>query len=70
MIDDPWLDLTYEEALAAYEANTKLHRGNRVLLVRQVLRPAEEGMVLWVTDQATMGDHGLLLYPSGRRERT
>jgi hypothetical protein len=70
MSDDPWVDLTYEEALAAHEANTKLHRGNRVLLVRRVLRPAEEGTVLWVTDQATTGDHGLVLYPNGRRERT
>ncbi|MEJ2738212.1 MAG: hypothetical protein P8189_32425 [Anaerolineae bacterium] len=36
--------------------------------VRQVPRSPEEGLVLWVTDQRTLGDHGLLLFPGGRTE--
>jgi hypothetical protein len=62
-----WPDITYEQALAAYEAGQKLHRQGRVFLFRKSLR-ASEGLVLWVTDQRTLGDHGLLLFPGGRTE--
>jgi hypothetical protein len=64
--------ITYEQAKAAYEAGQKLHLGGRVYLVRPVLRNggiergSGEAPVLWVTDQRTLGDHGLLLYPDGR----
>jgi hypothetical protein len=60
--------ITYEQALAAYEAGQKLHREGRVYLVRRTLRAPEEGLVLWVADQRTLGDHGLLLFPDGRSE--
>jgi hypothetical protein len=63
-----WPNITYEQALAAYEAGQKLHYEGRVYLVRQSLRPPEEGLVLWVADQRTRGDHGLLLFPDGRTE--
>jgi hypothetical protein len=86
-----WPDITYEQALAAYEAGQKLHRQGRVFLVRKALRASEglahgplrppeggpvrqvprspeEDLVLWVTDQRTLGDHGLLLFPDGRTE--
>ncbi len=63
-----WPDITYQQALAAYEAGQKLHREGRVYLVRQPKRAPEEGLVLWVTDERTLGDHGLLLFPDGRTE--
>ncbi len=68
MTDDPLAGLTYAEARAAYEAHAKLHRGGHIFLVRRALRPPEEGLVLWVADQDTTGERGLLLYPDGRRE--
>jgi hypothetical protein len=61
-----WPEITYEQALAAYQAGQKLHLGGRIFLVRRTLR--DEGLVLWVTDQRTLGDHGLLLFPDGRTE--
>jgi len=64
---EPWPAISYQEALAAYEAGQKLYRSGRAWLVRPALRePAEGGLVLWVTDQQTTGDSGLLLYPDGR----
>jgi hypothetical protein len=63
-----WPDITYEQALAAYEAGQKLHREGRVYLVRQPKRAPEEGLVLWIADERTLGDHGLLLFPDGRTE--
>jgi hypothetical protein len=51
------------------------HLGGRIYLVRPALRDgglddstpgAEKAPVLWLTDQRTLGDHGLLLYPDGR----
>ncbi len=63
-----WPEIRYEQALAAYEAGQKLHLGDLVLLVRPALRQEETGPVLWVTDQRTEGEHGLLLYPDGRVE--
>jgi membrane protein implicated in regulation of membrane protease activity len=67
MIGD-WPVVTYEQALAAYEAGEKLHRGGRIYLVRRALREPEEGLVLWLADERTLGDHGLLLFPDGRTE--
>ena len=61
-------DVTYDQAKAAYEAGQKLHRGQHVYLVRPALREPEEGLVLWVTEERTRGDHGLLLFPDGRAE--
>ena len=58
----------YQQAREAYEAGQKLHVGGRIYLVRPSLRVKEEGLVLWVTDQRTRGDHGWLLYPDGRVE--
>jgi hypothetical protein len=60
--------VTYEQAKAAYEAGQKLHQGERQLLVRRVLREPQDGLVLWVSDERTLGDHGLVLYPDGRAE--
>ena len=65
-----WPEITYEQALAAYEAGQKLHLAGRVFLVSRALREKEEGLVLWVTDQRTRGDHGLRLFPDGRVEAT
>lgn len=67
MVDRP-LQMTYEQARDAYEAGQKLYFEGRVYLVRRALRPPEEGLVLWVTDERTLGDHGLLLFPDGRAE--
>jgi hypothetical protein len=64
----PWPQVTYEEARAAFEAGQKLHRERRIYLVRQVPREGKEGPVLWVTDERTTGDEGLLLYPDGEVE--
>ena len=61
-------EIGYEQARAAYEAGQKLHEGDRVYLVRRALRESEAGVVLWITDEATMGYHGLLLFPDGRVE--
>lgn len=66
MIDD-WPEITYEEAKAAFEAGQKLHKGGRIFLVRPALREQEE-LVLWITDQETTGDRGLLLFPDGSVE--
>ena len=66
MIDD-WPEITYDEARAAFEAGQKLHRGGRIFLVRPALRE-QEGLVLWITDQETTGDRGLLLFPDGSVE--
>ena len=55
----------YEQAKAAYEAGQKLFLEGRIYLVRRALRRPEEGLVLWVTDERTLGDHGLLLFPDG-----
>lgn len=60
--------ITYDEAIAAYEAGQKLHKAGRIFLVRPALREKEEGVVLWVVDERTLGDHGLLLFPDGRVE--
>jgi hypothetical protein len=65
-MSDDWPQITYEQALAAYQAGQKLHLGGRIFLVRRTLH--EEGLVLWITDQRTLGDHGLLLFPDGRTE--
>jgi hypothetical protein len=67
-VSSDWPEIGYEQAQAAYEAGQKLHLGGRVFLVRRSLREAEQGLVLWVTDQRTRGDHGLLLFPDGRAE--
>lgn len=63
-----WPEITYDQARAAYEAGQKLHLAGRIFLVRRSLREEEEGLVLWVTDQRTRGDHGLRLFPDGRVE--
>lgn len=63
-----WAQITYEPARRAYEAGQKLHVAGRIYLVRQALREPDEGLVLWVTDQRTLGEHGLLLFPDGRVE--
>lgn len=63
---DDWPEITYEEARAAYEAGQKLHKGGRIFLVRRALREGEEGLVLWATDERTLGDHGFLLLPDGQ----
>jgi hypothetical protein len=63
-----WPAISYEQARAAYEAGQKVHQGGRTYLVRPALRQPEEGLVLWVTDERTLGEHGLLLFPDGRSE--
>jgi hypothetical protein len=68
VIDDP-LAVSYERAKAAYDAGQKLHLGGRIYLVRPVPKEAEDGLVLWVVDERTLGDQGLLLYPDGRVEQ-
>jgi len=60
--------ITYEQARAAYEAGQKLHLGGRTYLVRPALRESGEEPILWVTDERTLGEHGLLLYPNGQVE--
>lgn len=64
-----WQEIRYEQALAAYQADQKLHMSGRVHLVRRALRQLEDGLVLWVTEERTLGDHGWLLYADGRREQ-
>jgi hypothetical protein len=64
-----WPDVTYEQAWAAYEAGQKLYLAGRVYLVRPTLKSGaspDDKPVLWVTDERTPGDHGLLLFPDGR----
>jgi hypothetical protein len=65
---DPWPEIGYEMARAAYDAGQKLHLGERIYLVRPALREPEEGLVLWLTDQDSLGEHGLLLFPDGHSE--
>lgn len=67
-MSDDWHSITYEQAETAYKAGQKLYAGQRVYLVRRALRADEEGLVLWLTDERTRGDHGLILYPDGRIE--
>ena len=67
-MSEAWPEIGYAQALAAYEAGQKLYRGGRVYLVRRALRRPEEGLVLWVTDERTLGEHGMLVYPDGRLE--
>ena len=62
------LGFTYEQARKAYEGGHKLHVEGRIYLVRPSQRVRDEGLVLWVTDQRTRGDHGWLLFPDGRVE--
>jgi hypothetical protein len=63
-----WPQVTYDQARAAYEAGQKLFLEGRIYLVRRALRRPEEGLVLWVTDERTLGDHGSLLFPDGSVE--
>ena len=62
--------ISYEMAKAAFQAGQKLHLAGRIYLVRPVPGSADTSStasdVLWVTDERTHGDHGLLLYPDGR----
>jgi hypothetical protein len=67
-VDGEWPEITYDQARAAYEAGQKLHEHDRVYLVRRALRGPEAGLVLWVTDERSLGDHGVLLFPDGRME--
>lgn len=63
-----WPELSYQQAYEAHQSGQKIHRAGQVFLVRPALRPPEDGLVLWVTDERTLGEHGLLLYPDGRVE--
>jgi len=69
---DEWPTITYAQAWAACESGQKLHLAGRVYLVRPI--PPRPGVVpearpaVWVTDERTLGDHGLLLFPDGRAE--
>jgi hypothetical protein len=67
-VAETWPEIDYEMARAAYEAGQKLHHRGQILLVRPALREPAEGLVLWVTDQQSLGEHGLLLFPDGRVE--
>jgi hypothetical protein len=67
-VDNLWPTITYEQALAVHEAGQKLHLAGHIYLVRPVPREPDEGLVLWVTDETTQGDHGLLLFADGRTE--
>jgi hypothetical protein len=67
-VDSP-TGVTYEIARAAYEAGQKLHLGGRIYLVRPVPKDPADGLVLWVVDERTLGDEGLLLFPDGRVEQ-
>ncbi|MFC2029235.1 hypothetical protein ACFLWA_00725 [Chloroflexota bacterium] len=64
--------ISYEMARAAFEAGQKLHLAGRIYLVRPVPGSADGSSagrgVLWVADERTPGDHGLLLYPDGTEE--
>ena len=61
--------ITYQQAKAAFEAGGRLYEEGSVLIVTRVLRPDEDGDVLWVTDAEGLGDVGVLLYPDGRVEK-
>ena len=61
-------ELLYKDVYAAYETGQKLHIGDHIYLVRPVPRDAREGLVLWLTDERTRGDYGLLFFPDGRVE--
>jgi len=70
-----WPEITYEQAWAACEAGQKLYLAGRVYLVRPT--PPKPGaspdslrspVAVWVTDERSRGDHGLLLFPDGRAE--
>lgn len=65
-VEEP--EITYSQARAAYEVGQKLHQRGRTYLVRPALREPEEGLVLWVTDERTLGNQGLLLFPDGHIE--
>jgi hypothetical protein len=67
-VSSDWPGISYEQARAAFEAGQKLHLGGRIYLVRRALRAPGEGLVLWIADERTLGDHGLLLFPDGRVE--
>ena len=67
-MSDKLPNVTYDQAQAAYESGQKLHQRGRTYLVRPALRGTEEGLVLWVVDERTLGDEGLLLFPDGRIE--
>ena len=67
-MDSDWPGVTYQQAQRAFEAGEKIHWSSRVYLVRRVLREPGEGLVLWVSDERTLGDHGVLLFPDGRVE--
>jgi len=64
--------ISYEQALAAYEAGQKLHVGGHIYLVRPTLghptSPHDSRPVLWVIDEQTTGEHGYTLFPDGRTE--
>ncbi len=64
---DDWPKITYGEARAAYDAGQKLHKGGQIFLVRPALREQAQ-LILWVTDEKTTGERGLLLYPDGSIE--
>lgn len=64
---DNWPEITYKEAAAAYDAGQKLHKAGRIFLVRRALRDGQE-LILWVTDEKTTGERGLLLFPDGSVE--
>lgn len=77
-MSNDWPLIRYDQARAAFEAGQKLHVAGRVCLVRPVLNWAGTGPagweregdpVLWVTDERTPGDHGLLIYLHGSVER-
>ena len=67
-MNDKLPELSYKEVSAAYLAGQKLHKDGRIFLIRPVPRETGQGLVLWVTDERTLGDCGLLLYPDGRVE--
>jgi hypothetical protein len=67
-VSNEWPEITYEQARATYEAGQKLHLSGRVYLVRRTLREPREDLVLWITDERSLGDHGLLLFSDGRVE--
>jgi len=67
-VADTWPGIDYEMARAAYDAGQKLHHRGQIFLVRPALREPAAGLVLWVADQESVGEHGLLLFPDGRVE--
>ena len=67
-MNDRLPELSYEEALSAFESGQKLHKRGRIDLVRPIPEGSGEGLVLWVTDERTLGNLGLLLHPDGRVE--